>query len=436
VRFAGVHTGGKGVQAADAVGKALFFKEIQRAIGDRGLVAETFGGKAGQHIIGPQGAVGFEQDFKGAAAHRRQAQAFGSDQGIGADKRVGGAMGVIMLREGQIGRIATGAGCGMKVGHVRLLTCYSITYITAFMLPRKRVSMRYIISSILAMAALPAYADAPRVVTDIPPVQALVAQVMGDLGAPALLLEKGADEHDFQLRPSQMQSIVDADLVVWIGPELTPWLDRALVSAGHGAGLALLDAPQTKLLAFAEADHEEASHEHDGTDPHAWMDPANAAAWVGLIASELARLDPEHSADYAANATATQARIAAMDADIAAKLAPINSRPFVTFHAAYGYFTAHYGLQAAASLALGDATVPGAAKLAALQAQMQAGAFVCAFPEIQHDPALLSQLIDGSGVKLGAALDPVGSSLEFGPGAYDALMRGIAGALVDCLRRP
>ena len=42
--------------------------------------------------------------------------------------------------------------------------------------------MRYIISFLLASIA-PAYADVPRVVTDLPPVHSLVSQVMGDLDA-------------------------------------------------------------------------------------------------------------------------------------------------------------------------------------------------------------------------------------------------------------
>ena len=42
----------------------------------------------------------------------------------------------------------------------------------------------------------PALADVPQVQTDIPPVAALVAQVMGDLGTPGVLLDKGGDEHD------------------------------------------------------------------------------------------------------------------------------------------------------------------------------------------------------------------------------------------------
>lgn len=315
--------------------------------------------------------------------------------------------------------------------------------------------MRYIISSIfasltLATQPLAAQAEVPDVVTDIPPVHALVAQVMGTLGSPVLLLEKGADEHDFQLRPSQMQSIADADTVIWIGPELTPWLDRAMVDS-TAVSLPLLDAQETQTQPYPagqseeEGDHADHAddtdattdaahnHAHDGTDPHAWMNPANAAIWLDLIAADLSTLDPEHAATYAANATTAKARIAQMDAEIGAQLAPIKDKPFVSFHAAYGYFVAHYGLAHHGSLALGDATTPGAARLTQLQAKLKSGAYTCAFPEVQHDPALLTQLMEGSATKLGAPLDPVGSSLPFGPDAYDTLMRNIAKTLADCL---
>ena len=44
MRLAGVHTGGKGVQAADPMGQTLRLQKFQRAIGDGGLVAEALGG--------------------------------------------------------------------------------------------------------------------------------------------------------------------------------------------------------------------------------------------------------------------------------------------------------------------------------------------------------------------------------------------------------
>lgn len=317
--------------------------------------------------------------------------------------------------------------------------------------------MRYIIT--LALTATPAFAEVPRVVTDIPPVQSLVAQVMGDLGSPEFLLAKGADEHDFQLKPSQAGAVVDADLVVWIGPELTPWLEGAMESRPEGAAaLALLDAEGTMRLAYAaegedhahgdehaaeehadEHDHDHAGeeghehgHDHGAEDPHAWLDPGNAQVWLGLIAADLGKLDPENAATYVANAAAAGEQIAALDAEVKALLAPVQGKPIVTFHDAFGYFASHYGLTLAGSIALGDAASPGAARLSDLRATLEAGEVLCIFPEVQHDPSLVAQMADGTGARIGGALDPVGSSLEPGPGAYAALLTGLAQTIADC----
>ena len=313
--------------------------------------------------------------------------------------------------------------------------------------------MRYIIT--LALTATPALAEVPSVVTDIPPVHALVAQVMGDLGQPDLLLAKGADEHDFQLRPSQAGSVAEAGLVVWIGPELTPWLDGALENRPEGAAaLALLDAQGTMRRAYGEVEpdteghedehgHEEGQeeqakededdHGHGAEDPHAWLDPGNAGVWLDLIATELGRLDAENATVYAANAAAATERLAALDAEVAAILAPVQGKPIVTYHDAFGYFADHYGLDIIGSIAEGDAAAPGAARLKELRGTIEAGEVLCMFPEAQHDPALVTQMTEGTGAKVGGALDPVGSSLEPGQGAYAALLTGMAQTIADCV---
>ena len=293
--------------------------------------------------------------------------------------------------------------------------------------------MRFLAMALIGLA-LPALAEVPRVVTDVPPVQALVAQVMGDLGTPVLLLEKGADEHDFQMRPSQRRALAGADLVVWIGPELTPWLERAM-AGGAAKSLALLDADGTHRRPYVHVEDAGDEHsDHDGIDPHGWLDPDNAVLWLGAIAQELGQIDPDHAGIYATNAALAKERIAAMDATIATLLEPVKSRGFVTFHAAYGYFAAHYGLTGAGALALGDAATPGAARLAGLRADLEAGRYLCAFPEVQHDPALMDQLLAGTAVRKGAALDPVGSNLDIGPNGYEQLMLGLAQSLAACLK--
>ena len=237
----------------------------------------------------------------------------------------------------------------------------------------------------------------------------------------------------------------------WVGPELTPWLDRALDALGKApAQLVLLDAPGTVTRQFPkgedhdheaageeEHDHDEAAgeeehHHHDGTDPHAWLDPTNASLWLGLIAESLSGIDPEHAATYAANAAAAQVQIAALDAELKARLAPVADRQFIAFHDAYGYFVGHYGLTLAGTVALGDASAPGAARLAEIRDLAEHGA-VCIFPELQHDPKMVESIAQDTGVKQGAALDPTGSFMEPGPGLYPAMMNALADTLVACL---
>ncbi len=276
----------------------------------------------------------------------------------------------------------------------------------------------------LLLLATPACADVPKVETDIPPVAALVAQVMGNLGTPGMLLDKGGDEHDLQLRPSQMRDLATSNLLIWVGPALTPGLETAIQSAPNLQSLTLLDKPATKRLNYAEG----------GLNPHAWLDPANGTAWVGLIADRLALMDPPNAATYRANAAAARARIAALDTTLAAKLT--HMRPFVTYHDAYGYFAQAYHLPYQGGLAAGDAAPPGAARLSQLREQAVSGGIACAFPEAQHDPALIDNLAQGTALTVGPALDPVGSTLDPNPSAYDALLTNLSDALVTCADKP
>lgn len=297
--------------------------------------------------------------------------------------------------------------------------------------------MRYIISLLLASAslALPAVAEVPQVVTDLPPVHSLVGQVMGDLGQPVLLLDKGADAHSFQLRPSQAADLAAAGLVVWVGPEMTPWLERALEGLSTAPQLRLLSAKGTHVQDYAagaeDHDHAEEGDAHSGLDPHAWLDPDNGQIWLGLIAAELGRIDPENAATYSANAAKATQDLAALDAELAGVLEPVQARPIVVFHQAYGYFANHYGLNVAASVNQGDAAPTGAAHLSQVQTLLTANPG-CLFPETNHDPKLVAQLAEATGAAIGGALDPEGAGLAPGPDLYARLMRGLAHTIADC----
>ncbi|CUH41926.1 zinc ABC transporter substrate-binding protein [Ruegeria atlantica] len=113
-----------------------------------------------------------------------------------------------------------------------------------------------------------AMADAPSVAVDIAPVHSLVARVMEGVGTPNLIVQPGASPHEYNLRPSEADALQNADLVFWIGEDLTPWMEGAVETLADGATVTtLLEADGTVLLDFREGALFEA-HDH-GDDEHA-----------------------------------------------------------------------------------------------------------------------------------------------------------------------
>ena len=286
--------------------------------------------------------------------------------------------------------------------------------------------MRYTITFLAAtLIGTSAMAEVPRVVTDFGPIQSLVIQVMGDLGTPDVLLPAGGDPHDFQMKPSQAQALADADLIFWDGPELMPALGDAIATLGeNGKAIDLLRDGGGKTRMF-DGD--------EGMDPHAWLDPTNAHAWLATIAAELSAKDPGNAARYTANAAAAQSAIAAMDAEVAAQLAPVKDKPFVVFHDALGYFADHYDLQVAGAIELSDASDPSASQLTEIQTLLRDKQAVCVFPEAGRDPALVAAVVEGTDARIGEGQDVEALTIDAGPAQYDLLIRGLAKTLVDCL---
>ncbi|MEM9797082.1 MAG: zinc ABC transporter substrate-binding protein [Pseudomonadota bacterium] len=117
-------------------------------------------------------------------------------------------------------------------------------------------------------AALPALADVPRVAVDIAPVHSLVARVMDGVGTPNLVIPSGASPHEYSLRPSEAAALQEADIVFWVGEDLTPWLESAVGTLAEGADVTtLLEAPGVSLLDFREDALFEA-HDHGDHDDH------------------------------------------------------------------------------------------------------------------------------------------------------------------------
>ncbi len=340
--------------------------------------------------------------------------------------------------------------------------------------------------SLSLFLCLPAFAQADnlRVVADIPPLHSLVAQVMGDTGTPELLTKPGTSPHNHALRPSEAARLQAADMVVWLGPNMSPWLGDALKEmAPNATSLPLLEAEGVTLLAKRgahhhdhdeheeghEKEHEEEEHahgeeheeheehdddhgkddhgDHEGHDDHddhateedhdemrpdnhAWLSPSNAVVWLSAIAEDLAARDPANADTYRANAAEAAKAITAQTAEIAARLKPLSGREFLTAHDAYQYFEAQFGLTSHAAITDSEDHDAGPAHLREVLANSPGlGCFVTERSTSEATISLVSETLNIPHVQI----DPLGTVLPLGADNYSALMGSLADGFEKCL---
>jgi zinc transport system substrate-binding protein len=335
-----------------------------------------------------------------------------------------------------------------------------------------------------------AFADVPRVAVDIAPVHSLVARVMDGVGAPDLIIQPGASPHEYSLRPSEAAALQDADLVFWIGADLTPWLSDTIETLAPDAAVtALLEADGTIELEFREGalfeahdhdehgdedghddhadkahdDHEEEGHDdhaeeahedhadetaghddhgdeesgheghdHGAHDPHAWLSPQNAMTWLNVIAGQLSAADPDNAGAYFANAAAGRTEVEALIGEVTATLDPVRDGQFVVFHDAYQYFEMDFDFPASGAISIGDASDPSPARIAEIQGRIAEQGIDCVLAEPQFNASLVATVLDGTEAQTGI-LDPLGSGLEPGPALYPQLIRNLSTALAGCM---
>ncbi|MGF1667054.1 MAG: metal ABC transporter solute-binding protein, Zn/Mn family [Acidimicrobiia bacterium] len=261
----------------------------------------------------------------------------------------------------------------------------------------------------------------------------VVRNIVGDAATVDVIMGPGADPHDFEASAQQVAAILGADLVVANGlgleeglvdiletveaegtpvVELAGMLDPIPFADPHGHDHSDddhsdddhsdeehsdeehdHDDDHSDEEAHSDEDHakeEDDDHGHGDEDPHFWQDPARMAVAVGIIAEQLATIEP--SVDWAVAADAYAAELTALDAEVEALLSgiPEESRKIVTNHEAFGYFAARYDFEVIGTVIPGGSTLaePSAADLADLIGEIQEEGVTAIFADNVNPSAL------------------------------------------------
>lgn len=342
--------------------------------------------------------------------------------------------------------------------------------------------MRFLTCLLIALTG-PALADAPRVVVDIGPVGALVARIMQDVGEPTVLVRQGASPHDYAMRPSDARALAKADLVVWIGPQLTGWLEGPVAALAEEAHeIRLLDVPNATVLdmrdgvGFDAHDHgdeeghneehsEEAGHDdgheaghkddhatghddheaehkdehaaghddqHGQQDPHMWLDPLNAAVWAKSFAVTLAEIDPDNAGKYSANYDDFIIEIRNLELEVKQILEQSMARRFVTLHDSLHYFEDRFDVSAFAAIYDANENEPSVARMAALANILKEAKVSCVVTEPQVNARLVGALDALQGIKT-VNVKIMGDEGVPLSARYPAMIRTLATQMAGCL---
>ncbi|MBI1348134.1 manganese transporter [bacterium] len=169
----------------------------------------------------------------------------------------------------------------------------------------------------------------------------LVSHVVGEHGQVISLMGTGADPHLFKPTRNDVRKLLDADVIFASGLTLEHRMEETLEQMHHAG---------KPVFAVTDGLDRERLLQPEGSagiyDPHVWMDVSMWSECADYVAKSLSDIDPDHAAEYQANAVAYQSELKSLDEYVTRVIAsvPADRRVLVTAHDAFSYFSRRYDI--------------------------------------------------------------------------------------------
>jgi ABC-type Zn uptake system ZnuABC Zn-binding protein ZnuA len=271
--------------------------------------------------------------------------------------------------------------------------------------------------------------DALRVVVTTTVLADLVQQVGQENVSVHSLVPKGGEAHTFDPTPSDATTVADAQLLVMNGLGLDDWLGDLATDAGA------VDVPVVKLAEDLEGVTYLAGADGEEFNPHLWLNVQYAILYVERATQALAEADPDHADAYSANSADYVAQLQELDSWAREQMAtiPDDRRRVISFHEAFPYFAAAYGLEIVGTVIDAPGQDPSAGEVAALIDAIASEGASAIFTEAQFPTAAAERISEETGVQIVGSLytDALGDAPV---DTYAGMMRFDVEAVVEALQ--
>lgn len=312
--------------------------------------------------------------------------------------------------------------------------------------------------SLLTLSILGAMSAASAdVLTSVKPLGFISAAITEGVTNTKVLLPASASPHDYSLKPSDVEQLKSAQLVVWIGEDMERFLEKSVKNLPKERVLTLEEVEAIEAIVDSskkevhddhqhehkhahkhehEKGHKHHGHEHHDHDEdwHIWLSPAASGIIAEQIAEKLSQQLPEHKAKIAENLAQFKATLATKQGEIEQQLAAYKGKGYYTFHDAYRYFENAYGLTSLGSFTINPTVAPGAKTLAKIKKNLTEKKANCLFAEPQFTPKVIESLSKGTAAHVGQ-LDPLGVKVALSKAAYPQFLQNLANQFAECLAK-
>jgi zinc/manganese transport system substrate-binding protein len=271
-----------------------------------------------------------------------------------------------------------------------------------------------------------------RVVVTYSVLGSVVKDVVGSAADVVVLMPNGANPHEWSPSAKDVESMLNADLVVDNGLGLEGNLQDPLKEAKSDGVLVFTVADHITVRKVKPGEGTDASDPDQAPgadDPHLWMDPLTMKQWISPLVSTLRDV----GIDATSNGARVESDLDSLNADVESIVGrlPAARRKLVTGHESMGYFAERYHFQLIGALipSITSQAEASAGELAALTDKIRKAGVSSIFAEIGTPRATVESIASDTGTKV---IELSTHNLP-GDGTYRSFMINIATTIAAAL---
>jgi ABC-type Zn uptake system ZnuABC Zn-binding protein ZnuA len=217
--------------------------------------------------------------------------------------------------------------------------------------------------------------DKLNVVTSVAPITNIVQNIGGNKINLIGLVPEGINSHTFEMVPSDIIKINDADLIILDGLNLEADIETTAenIICKNPNNIELLKLGDNTISKGDWIFDFSFPKDKGDPNPHLWLNVEYAIKFANLTRDKLIEMDPSNSQYYIENSNKYTKLLKQLDEGIkkSVETIPVQNRKLFTYHDSWAYFAPRYGMEVIGAIQASDFSDPSPKDIADLINQVR-----------------------------------------------------------------